>query len=239
MIRSTLSIAAAFLISVAVQAAELGSGAYSIGVSNGDVSFRLSGSEDFRPAPAGTALPQGAVVKTGEKSSATIVFSSGSVAGIGANSVVEVSKFLQEPFKGALTAGAEPSVSDTEIVLVEGELISNVAKLRKGSKYSVTSPVGAAGVRGTIFFASYNSKTGEGVFEVAEGSIVILLDGGETVTLGAGQGWSSATGIYTLTPGRIAQIQDAVGESGSVYDLTNVQTGQIIPLTDLIGVSVN
>lgn len=246
MIRSTLGIAAALLLSIAVQAAELSAGAFSIGVAKGDVTYRLANSETYLPGPAGTALPQGALLKTGPGSSATIVFSNGSVATVGASSVVEVSRFQQEPFTGTLRKGSEPSLSDTHLVVIEGQLTSNVVKLRKGSKYTVSSPVGAAGVRGTIFVVNFNQATGQGAIEVVEGSIVLTFPGREVV-VGAGFYYDSASSqVLPLSPARTQEIQNqAAGMGtgpGTVYDsntATTGDTGPSIPLTDLIGVSVN
>jgi hypothetical protein len=245
MIRSTLGLAAAFFISVAVQAAELGAGALSIGKTEGDVTYRVANSEEFLPAPAGTALPQGAVIKTGPNSTASVVFSSGSVAIVEENSVVEVAKFLQEPFVGTMTAGAEPSVSETQLNVQSGGVVSVVAKLRKGSSYTVSSPVGAAGVRGTSFFYNYDPATGGGELSVTEGSVVLNV-GGQQVTVGAGFTYNFATGAVTqISPVRLRILQSMIARFGPI-DGGNTgiytpesESGPTIPATDLIGVSIN
>lgn len=243
MFRSALSIVSAVILSVTVQAAQLGAGAFSVGVAKGDVTYRLANSETFIAAPAGTALPEGATLKTGANSSVTVVFSTGSVATIGANSVVEVSKFQQEPFTGTLTQGFEPSVSDTQLALVEGEVISNVAKLRKGSKYEVTSPVGAAGVRGTVFYVKYDKASGAGIFEVASGSIVLTLKDGSTVTVRAGYGWDSRnpTVTYPLTVKRVNELLDLANAEteDNIFVRGPGAFTPTVPNTDLIGVSIN
>lgn len=245
MIRSTLGFAAAFLFAVAVQAAELGAGALSIGKTEGDVSYREANSQTFKPAPAGTALPQGAVVKTGPKSVASVVFSSGSVAIIQENSTVEVAKFLQEPFVGTLTPGVEPSVSDTQLNVQTGAVISVVSKLRKGSNYTVSSPVGAAGVRGTAFYYSYDSATGDGTVAVTEGSVVLVF-ADRQVTVNAGFSYDFKTGVvapltsvqsrvYTRMIETFGPIDN--GDSG-IYTPEST-SGPTIPSTDLIGISIN
>lgn len=245
MIRSTLGFAAALLISVAVQAAQLGAGALSIGKTEGDVTYRVANSETFQAAPAGTALPQGAVIKTGPNSTASVVFSSGSVAIITENSTVEVAKFLQEPFVGTMTAGAEPSVSETQLNVQSGEVISVVAKLRKGSSYTVSSPVGAAGVRGTTFYYTYDVETGAGEVAVLEGSVVLSVSG-QQVTVGAGYTYNFATGAVTAIPAvrmrileRLVEIFGPVdGGSAGIYTPES-ETGPTIPNTDIIGISIN
>lgn len=108
------------------------------------------------------SLPQGAVIKTGPNSSAVVVFANGATATLGANTEVEVTKFYQEAFVGTLAvdAEAEPSVSQTEIDLRSGEIVGRVRRLSSSSTFVVNTPVGAAGVRGTIFAISYSPVTG-------------------------------------------------------------------------------
>lgn len=175
----TSGIIAAF-IAVAAQAAELAPGAYSAGTVRGDVSYKLAGSSEYQRLAPGVALPQGATIKTGDDSSALLVLGSGSVVAIRANSEVEVTKFEQAPFSGPISVDAEPSVSNTEIRLINGGVTSKVAKLKKGSSYTVNTPVGAAGVRGTTFNVFYNAETGEFSISTAEGLVVFSSSGTET-----------------------------------------------------------
>ncbi len=161
----------AALFTVAAQAAELAPGAVSVGIAKGDVTYKIAGTTAYLPAPAGTALPQGATVKAGAGSTATLVFASGSVATIRPNSEVEITKFEQEAFSGPVSKKGEPSVSNTELKLIDGEVISNVAKLKKGSQFVVNSPIGAAGVRGTIFSIKIDRVTGAARITVLEGSV--------------------------------------------------------------------
>lgn len=242
LLRSTLGFLSALVLSVSVHAAELGAGAVSVGVAKGDVTYRVAGSEVDLPAPAGTLLPQGATLKTGADSSATVVFSSGSEAFVGAEAVVEVSKFVQAPFTGTLVEGEEPSVSETVLNATQGEVISKVAKLRKGSQYTVNSPVGAAGVRGTIFaVATVKGKDGEPDVirvEVTQGNVFLSFADGSGVTIPAGWGWNSQTRtLYQLSIPRINQINSIVKAGAPVY--TGAVPTSTIPITDLIGVSVN
>ncbi len=161
----------AALFAVAAQAAELTPGAVTVGVAKGDVTYKIAGTTTYLAAPAGTSLPQGATVKTGPGSLATLVFSSGSVATLRPDTEVEVSKFEQEAFSGPVSKSGEPSVSNTQLNLIDGEVISNVNKLKKGSQFVVNSPIGAAGVRGTIFSIKINRATGAASVVVLDGSV--------------------------------------------------------------------
>ena len=161
----------AALFAVAAQAADLTPGAVTVGVAKGDVTYKIAGTTTYLAAPAGTALSQGATVKTGPGSLATLVFSSGSVATLRPDTEVEVSKFEQEAFSGPVSKADEPSVSNTQLNLIDGEVISNVNKLKKGSQFVVNSPIGAAGVRGTIFSIKINRATGAASVVVLDGSV--------------------------------------------------------------------
>jgi hypothetical protein len=161
----------AALFAVAAQAADLAPGAISVGIAKGDVTYKIAGTTTYLAAPTGTAIPQGATIKTGAASTATIVFATGSVATIRPSTEVEISKFEQEAFSGPVSKKGEPSVSNIELKLIEGEVISNVAKLKKGSQYVVNSPIGAAGVRGTIFSIKIDRATGAARITVLEGGV--------------------------------------------------------------------
>jgi FecR protein len=163
---------AAALFALAARAAELAPGAFSAGTVKGDVSYKVAGSDTYAPVTPGLALPQGATIKTGAASTVSIVFSNGGSAAITANSEIEITKFEQELFSGPIAGVAEPSVSNTEIKVVNGTVVNKVAKLKKGSSYTVNSPVGAAGVRGTIFSVSFDKTTKKLSVSVTQGRVV-------------------------------------------------------------------
>lgn len=105
---------------------------------------------------AGDQVAQGATVITGLSARAILVFSTGSTVALGADSRLVLTQFLQGPFASAVAVAAaeqEPSASLTELELVRGEMIGNVVRLRadQGSSFQVRTPVGAVGIRGTVF----------------------------------------------------------------------------------------
>jgi hypothetical protein len=212
---------AAAFVAVA-QAANLVPGAISAGTVEGDVSYKLAGTSQYLPLTAGTALPQGATIKTGANSTASVVFSSGSVAVVTADSEVEITKFEQEVFSGPLPTGAEPSVSNTEIFVANGSVTSKVAKLKTGSSYVVKSPVGAAGVRGTTFVVSYNLSTGAFAVKTLEGRVVwanapgLAEFGGLSVDVQEGEGYFGGVGPRELSVDErlsiIAALREAVDQ---------------------------
>lgn len=203
---------AAFL-ALTAQAADLVPGAYSVGTVKGDVTYKLAGSSEYMPLTAGTALPQGVTIKTGADSSALIVFASGSVAAIDPGSEIEVTKFEQEVFAGPISADAEPSVSNTEIKVINGGVVNKVSKLKKGSNYTVNSPVGAAGVRGTTFRVAYDIATGAYSVEVVEGGVVQTIASGNTPVNAGQQLRSDGDGkweVSDLPPAAAAKINAAI-----------------------------
>ncbi|MCU0792038.1 MAG: FecR domain-containing protein [Opitutaceae bacterium] len=208
--------AAAFV--VVAQAADLVPGAFSAGTVEGDVTYKLAGSSQYLPLTAGTALPQGATIKTGPDSTASIVFSNGAVATITAESEVEITKFEQEVFSGPLPTGAEPSISNTEINVANGTVVSKVAKLKTGSSYIVKSPVGAAGVRGTTFSVTFNKVTREYTVKTLTGLVVWQSAPGAAQTAASvdvptGTAYSGGPAVRQLEPAEIVVIEAAIAKA--------------------------
>ena len=200
----------AAVLAVVAHAADLAPGAFSAGTVKGDVTYKLAGSTQYMPLTSGTALPQGSTVKTGPGSLAVIVFSNGATASIRPGSEVQITKFEQEAFSGPLPTHAEPSVSNTEIKVINGAVVSKVSKLKKGSKYVVSSPVGAAGVRGTIFVVTYNAATGAYTVATLEGQVVFSkASDGSTTTISASESFNG-TVVEPLTDAQIATIEAAI-----------------------------
>jgi len=200
-------VAAAFV--VVAQAADLAPGAFSAGTVKGDVSYKLAGTSQFLALTPGTSLPQGATIKTGEASLVAVVFANGSVATVTSNSEVEITKFHQEAFTGSVPSRSEPSVSATEIKIINGTVVSKVSKLKPGSTYIVNSPVGAAGVRGTTFSVSYDAATGAYVVSTLTGEVVYSGTLGGERPVNGGQSFNGSS-VVALTPSQIDQIEAAI-----------------------------
>lgn len=159
----------------------------------GTVTWQDSATGESKALVADQLLPIGAIINTAEASSAALIFSSGATALIGEKSQVIVSKFQQELFGSDLvkSSGAEPSVSDTELLLNKGTVTSRVAKLKPKSNYSVRTPIGAAGVRGTTYQVLYDSVNKTLRVATAEGKVVfrtpdnveLPVDGGKDIVL--------------------------------------------------------
>ena len=129
-------------------------------------------------------VSEGQVINTGDDARVLLVFSNGATVNLAARSTLSIDEFLQDPFAQPVKVSDlvdEPTTSITKLNLVRGELMSNVKHLHreKGSVFSVQTPVGAAGIRGTTFqifyrptanFASFALRMVEGKIGLDFGS---------------------------------------------------------------------
>ena len=144
---------------------------------------------------AGVEIKQNYVVTTGANSSAVLVFSNGASLRVAEDTVLSIDEFLQEPFSGenvVAESKAEPSTSTTKLNVLRGELVANVKKLNrdKGSKFEVLTPIGAAGVRGTVFRIVVRADAnGQVTFSLATSEGEVLLAGldGTNIPVEAGK----------------------------------------------------
>ncbi len=129
----------------------------------------------------GTELTQGYVVNTGKNSSVVLVFSNGATLNLAQDTSLSIDEFTQDPFAEEQSVSkltSEPSTSKTKLNLSRGELVGNVKKLNydAGSSFSIQTPVGAAGIRGTTFRIIFRPDgTGKAFFSLTtvEGNVVL------------------------------------------------------------------
>ena len=161
----------------------------------------------------GTLLPEdrvkvgglifdGHTVETGKGSKIVLLFSSGTITTLKEDSVLNIKKFTQAKFDPK-TSGRladrkdEPSPSETVIDLSLGDMVVDVKKLKKESSFSIDSPVGTAGIRGTIPRIQVAKLPGGGfnqTTQMLKGKISYMPKGGGRPTL-LGPGQSLASGI--------------------------------------------
>ena len=102
-----------------------------------------------------------AVVTKGPASSAVLVFANGSTVRVGGDSRLEIKEFMMDPLQADVASVAaltnELTASRTQLRLEFGEMVGNVKTLNRaaGSTFSVGTPAGAAGIRGTTFRVAY------------------------------------------------------------------------------------
>ena len=102
---------------------------------------------------AGTSLPDGHSIKTGEGGKVVCLLSNGTIFNVSPQSEMVISQFTQEPFEATddkiSDLETEPSVSEVKLKLNYGNLVTDVKKLNQGSSFNIESPLGSAGIRGT------------------------------------------------------------------------------------------
>lgn len=171
------------------------------------------------PLRAGSLVYQGMVVRTDKDSSIVLVFSNGATVNLGANAELSIDEFLQSPLTQTVKVGElidEPTTSTTRLFLRRGELISNVKKLKKteGSTFSIETPVGAAGIRGTTFRLQYLPQGNRAAFglTMVEGLIELVFNSGNarSVMVGTNKEVLVSDIVIDSTTGDVIQMP-AVG----------------------------
>jgi len=184
----------------------------------GKVSFEDIATKTVQPLANDQIIHQGTIVKTDVDSSVVLVFGNGASINLAHTSELNIDTFLQHPFSDPTfepgKALEEPSVSITNITLKRGELVGNVKRLRsgQGSKFTVGTPVGAAGIRGTTFRIVYR-PTGNGQ---AFNFSIMTVEGNVEVEL--------ASGTVTLPGVAVTANQEIVINEVTVDPATNTLT---------------
>jgi len=140
----------------------------------------LRNGESF-PLQDGAKLQQGVTIQTGKDSRANLVFSNGAVVAVTSESKLKIIRFEQaggidmdlSPIHhdGKAVAGSttrpmgtydkEPSISYTDLFLVEGTAYARVKKLHRKSTYHLRTPLGATQVLGTAWRQTNHTSPSE------------------------------------------------------------------------------
>ena len=162
--------------------------------------------DDFKvtmgPSSVGRKISAKTILQTGKTGKVSLLFSNGTLVTVKPGSRFYLRKYKQLeavlenlPKPGELEE--EPTKSELSAHLDFGELIVKAPKLKKGSSMKLTSPIGVAGIRGTMFqfMAVRNSVSGDimGGINLISGDIDFTDTGGKSVTLLSGQSIQLAT----------------------------------------------
>ena len=153
----------------------------------------LSLEDDFKvelnPTAIGRKIDENSILVTGKDGSVGLLFSNGTLITVKPGTRFYLREYSQKAFPPAGLPGPskleeEPSQSQLLAHLDFGELVVKVPKLKKGSNMILSSPLGTAGIRGTMFqlLAARNPITGDitGGINLISGDITFTgLDGGE------------------------------------------------------------
>lgn len=196
---------------------------------------------------AGAMIPPTAKVNTQNGASTVLAFSNGATTQLGPDTELVIEEFLVDPFGSEIKIADitdEPSSSHTKLALNRGELVGNVKHLNKskGSTFSVQTPVGAAGIRGTTFRIVFRPNgTGQAFFQLStvEGNVGFTQPD-------ANGGGTPATGATTTVTGTgTAGVAVPQGQEVSItVDVSTNAQGQLVvtvlppPVTTTSNVSV-
>ena len=169
------------------------------------------------------AVSEGYVVTTAAKSSVVLLFANGSAVNLGADSSLSIDEFLMDPFDPKYSVGdakEEPSTSVTTLSLARGEMVGNVKHLHRenGSSYTVKTPVGAAGIRGTTFQLTLGTNS-EGKMTVtlstSEGVVAFINLNGAEQLVPAGKRIEMQFDVFSNDPqGRTGVIPGSIRITG-------------------------
>jgi len=151
------------------------------------------------PLASNAVLAAGDTVETAPASSVTLVLPNGSTVALKEKSRLAITLILQSPFAAPDLVvydhtKPEPSTSSTSLELAFGELVAKVRKLLPGSDFSVKTPAGQSGVKGTEFELAYA--------EDAAGEVTYRL--------------STASGLVEFAPVEGAPVQAAANRQVEV-----------------------
>jgi hypothetical protein len=158
------------------------------------------------PVKDGDELYESDTLTTGKESSIVLVFQNGSSVRLGADSRLAIEEFkmdpLDEPISNPGSLKAEPTKSKTALNLSYGEMVGDVKKLNSSSTYSIKTPVGAAGIRGTVYRIVFRpSSDGKAFFTVSTAEGKVVMEGVTEQEIPIDEGKEVVVEIDTDNPG--------------------------------------
>ena len=141
-----------------------------------DVESRVKDASAYAAARDGETILTGGGVRTGDDSRVRIDISDGSLVRIASQTEFHLLDF-------------SPQLDDpvTRIELLEGQLWILVTKALGQGSFEVETPVGKAGVRGSLMSVAYDPATGRMTVTCLEGACRLTAANGSSVDLGAGE----------------------------------------------------
>ena len=144
-----------------------------------------TGTNPPRSSKPGVAIPVGAIVRTGAKSGAMLVFPDGQICALGGNSTFRISSYAYDP-RDSLKNGMSLNLVSGSLRCVMGEIAqSNPAAVRVQVGV-VTVGVDASSARRTD--ASVVVEGGSVALTVEQGSVVAFLPSSQQQSVAAGEG---------------------------------------------------
>ncbi|HUQ98009.1 MAG TPA: hypothetical protein VM166_01060, partial [Gemmatimonadaceae bacterium] len=170
----------------------------------GDVRFQKGGSGDFKTAEARTPLFNGDWVKTGDRASAELIFSNGSLYTVGGNALLEIYAQVN-PGSTKKTNEVKMQVGSVEVATTDDASTVRTAGTRVVIDSESTTQIGVDKNNGTAVV----STKGTASVASAAGGEAVTLKGGEKVTA-TGAGQVSAVKTLVLPPAILSPADNQV-----------------------------
>jgi len=169
---------------------------------SGDVELTRKGESASHKLVRGEQFEEGSFIRAMPGGNALLVFSNGATMKILENAQMAVTSYKQDSYNEAaegtfLRLSKDPSKSTTQLDLRNGTLQGEVKQLNttKGSKFTVDTPAGSAGIRGTVLSITVvRNAAGQVTGIIANcmvGSVAFTPVGNVVVANGAGSVISS------------------------------------------------
>ena len=181
--------------------------------------LKLVNSGPAVPVKDGDQLTESDTITTGANSGVVLVFMNGSSVKLGADSRLAIDEFKMDPLAEDVKMAdfkdrkkGEPSISRTNLNLVYGDMVGDVRRLNKSSSYSIKTPAGAAGIRGTIYRIVFRpDANGRAFFTVstAEGLVVMQGVTAVEIPIPVGKEVVVTVDIPDASPGAVAKAPSA------------------------------
>ena len=187
-----------------------------------DEDLELTLDESF----VGKSVDENFILTTGKNGKAVFLFSNGVLVTLKPNTRLYIRTFVQESFSSKnlplpVELQEEPSTSHLKIHLDTGDLVVKAPKLKRGSSLKLTSPLGTADIRGTMFqiVVARDPDTGavSGGVNLISGDIDFTDVSGDTSILASGQGLEVSTGKLGDSSGGVSgELRDLSAKFGPV-----------------------
>jgi hypothetical protein len=153
----------------------------------------------------GELVTEADTVTTGKGASVVLVFGNGSSVRLGAESRLAIEEFkmdpLDQPISNPSALTEEPNKSKTTLNLSYGEMVGDVKKLNTSSSYSIKTPVGAAGIRGTIYRIVFRpDSNGKAFFQIQTAEGLVVMEGVTNTDVPVAEGKEVVVEIDTANP---------------------------------------
>ena len=189
---------------------------------------KVSASGATTPLKDGDSLVETDAVVTGKGGSVVLVLSNGSSVKVGSDSRLAIDEFKMDPLAAEVKLSdlkEEPSVSQTKLNLAYGEMVGDVKKLNKSSSYSIKTPVGAAGIRGTIYRIVFRPGTdGKAFFTVSTAEGLVVMEGVSSVSVPIAEGKEVVVEVDTNSPSTPKVVTQDIPEASKAIITTESQS---------------